>query len=156
MGQMNRRRFLTGLAAIGMAGPAFAQSPGDDIARQLGRLGYSDIRVTRTLLGRFRVVAEKGNRRREIIVNPGSGEILRDLVTDARTGATSSPMLDDDSDSGSNRGRDDDDNDGRSGSGGRNSGSGGGDGGGGGSSGGSGSGGSEGGGGGGDDGGDDD
>jgi len=34
--------------------------------------------MQRTLLGRLRIVASDGTRRREIIINPNTGEVLRD------------------------------------------------------------------------------
>jgi hypothetical protein len=116
---MKRRDFirLTGGAAAAMLGGAsgvLADAVGDDIARQLRRRGYSDISVSRTLLGRVRVTGRRGMLEREIIVNPNSGEILRDLVIDSRTGTTSSSLFDDngsDGRSGSGSGRSDDDSD---------------------------------------------
>ncbi len=97
---MKRRDFirLTGGAAAALLGGAsgvMADAVGDDIARQLRRRGYSDINVTRTLLGRVRVTGRRGMLEREIIVNPNSGEILRDLVIDSRTGTTSSSLFED-------------------------------------------------------------
>lgn len=125
---MNRRRFLAllvlggHLVVVPQAG--FAQSVGDQIARQLRRRGYSDVTVSRTLLGRIRVVGTRGTKRREIVVNPSSGEILRDLVIDNRTGSAASTFDD--------GGGDDDDNGSEGSGGGGNGGNGGGDGGGGG------------------------
>jgi hypothetical protein len=76
---MDRRALLTGgLAMMAMARPAFARDVSDQIVDQLKRLGYSRIEKQRTLLGRTRILAESATRRREIIVNPGTGEILRD------------------------------------------------------------------------------
>ena len=40
--------------------------------------GYDDIEVSRTWLGRTRIFAEKGEIEREIILNPSTGEVLRD------------------------------------------------------------------------------
>lgn len=62
-----------------MALPAFAQDFGDSVVRQLRRQGFRQISTGRTLLGRVRIVALGNGGRREIIVNPRSGEILRDL-----------------------------------------------------------------------------
>lgn len=93
---MRRRSVLIGLvAAMLPLGPVLAQTVGDQVAAQLRQLGYHDIAVERTLLGRVRITGVKGDRQREIIVNPNSGEILRDLATDSRTGAAASDILDD-------------------------------------------------------------
>ena len=42
--------------------------------------GFAEIRVTRTFLGRLRFVARDDNRRREIVINPRTGVILRDYI----------------------------------------------------------------------------
>lgn len=76
---MNRRKFLAGLVSI-IATPALAQDNADGIIRQLQQLGFRKFRVSRTWLGRVRIVAEKTGVQREIIVNPRSGEILRDYT----------------------------------------------------------------------------
>lgn len=52
----------------------------DYIVRELREDGYSDIRLSRTLLGRMRFVATRPDARREIVVNPRTGEILRDYI----------------------------------------------------------------------------
>ncbi len=63
--------------------PLMAQAaPQDEILRKLTREGYARIEVRRTLLGRVRILAEEDGRRREIVVDPSSGEILRDYVSD--------------------------------------------------------------------------
>ena len=71
----------TGLAM--MAGASFA-SPVDTVVSQLHTMGYANISVTRTMLGRARIVAEKDNHAREIVIHPRSGEILRDAVDTGR------------------------------------------------------------------------
>ena len=68
------------------AGAALA-APTDSVVRQLQDLGYSNIKISRTMLGRARIVGETRAHRREIIINPSTGEILRDLV-DNGGGAT--------------------------------------------------------------------
>jgi hypothetical protein len=130
---MRRRQVLALLAGGMVAGvgqPALAQSVGEQIADQLRRMGYREISVQRTLLGRVRVTGVRGGRLREVIVNPSTGEILRDLVTDTRTGRASSGILDDDNDNDSRRsgssGSDDDNDDDDDDDGGSSSGSGGG------------------------------
>jgi hypothetical protein len=54
----------------------------DSIIAQLSAQGFSEIRVSRTFLGRTRVVATSSELRREIIFNPATGEILRDYWRD--------------------------------------------------------------------------
>ncbi len=79
---MKRRVFLSGLAAgIALAAPAFAEEVVDSIVRQLKTLGFKEIAQERTLLGRVRITAARKDGLREIIVNPKTGEILRDLWT---------------------------------------------------------------------------
>ncbi len=77
--------------AVSVADPAsraLAQSPDSamspyaaEIVSQLRVMGYERFTVRRTLLGRIRIVAELPDAdTREIIVNPRTGEILRDYV----------------------------------------------------------------------------
>ncbi|AVW90264.1 hypothetical protein [Celeribacter baekdonensis] len=80
---MNRRRFFIGLsAALTMGGAARAQPAEDMILAQLRQQGFKKITVGRTLLGRTRFVATGNGQRREIILNPVTGEILRDFWQD--------------------------------------------------------------------------
>ena len=69
-------------AAVLTAGGAQAQTVVDSIVRQLERQGYREVAVSRTLLGRAIIVGRRGSRSREIVVNPRTGEILRDLWED--------------------------------------------------------------------------
>lgn len=57
--------------------PAFADVTSAWV-KQLMLDGYDDIEVSRTWLGRIRIVAEKGEIEREIILHRHSGEVLRD------------------------------------------------------------------------------
>jgi hypothetical protein len=75
---MHRRHLIAALVALA-ASPALAAGPVDRVVGDLRRLGFSSITVSRTLLGRSRVVAERDDGTREIILNPITGEILRDL-----------------------------------------------------------------------------
>ena len=104
---MQRRNFCLGLAsslALGLALPAQANSLSERVERRLKRDGWDDIDITRTLLGRTRVTARKGETRREIIMNSRTGEVLRDVLIHDRDGIGS--VFDDDDD-------DDDDNGGK-------------------------------------------
>ncbi|MBP6736746.1 MAG: hypothetical protein KA139_04880 [Rhodobacteraceae bacterium] len=81
---MNRRQFLfIGTAAALVPGAAFAKDFADKIVRRLRKQGYTDISSSRTFLGRVRIVAWRGGESREIILNPYTGEILRDVWTAA-------------------------------------------------------------------------
>lgn len=68
---------LVCVAALGSA--ALAAGPVDRILDDLSRLGYGQVTVERTLLGRTRIVASNKDTEREIILDPRTGEILRDL-----------------------------------------------------------------------------
>ena len=136
---MNRRHFMTTLCIGALtAGIAQAASYEESVVAQLRAQGYGKILVERTLLGRVKISASMNGGRREIILNPRTGEVLRDLWI-AAGGAGSIPALignnsgasgssggsgsgaDDDGDSGgeSGGGQDDEDEDssGNSGSG---------------------------------------
>jgi len=95
------------IACVFTPGLAQADSLEDTIVDQLQKQGYSDVRVGRTLLGRTRIVAEGEGREREIVVNPRTGEILRDvweventadLLDDAATPEIPADITDSDSD----------------------------------------------------------
>ena len=79
---MNRRRLIIGGLAAGFvqaALPAMAATFVEQIVTQLQTQGYSDIAVETTWLGRARISAERADISREIVLNPNTGEILRDL-----------------------------------------------------------------------------
>ncbi len=131
---MKRRAFLSGLAAgIAIGMPAVAEGVVDSIVRQLKKLGFGGITEERTLLGRIRITASRKDGRREIIVNPQTGEILRDLWTPDAGGIGGVTIIDDrrgrsgDDDDDDDDADDDDDDHDNSGKGGGNSGSGDGD-----------------------------
>ena len=99
------------------------------IVRELREDGYSSIRMSRTWLGRMRFVAETSDRRREIVVNPATGVILRDyirwLIDDDDNLSPDGPGVEeDDDDEGGEDDEDDEDDEDNSGSGSSNSGSG--------------------------------
>ncbi|MEO0676131.1 MAG: hypothetical protein AAFZ02_01115 [Pseudomonadota bacterium] len=102
------------LSLICAAAPAAAQDSIEaQVIRQLEAAGYSEIVVSRTLLGRLRFEALSETRRREVIVHPTSGAVLFDDVTPARGGArtVTLPGGDDDGGAGPSSGRDNDDDD---------------------------------------------
>jgi hypothetical protein len=107
---MSRRRFLaTSFAAALAAGPAFAiDDPATrSVVRQLERQGFEITSVSRTLLGRVRVVARRGDIIREIVFDPRNGAILRDYTT-TRSGE---PRIGPSPEGGGAGDDDDDDND---------------------------------------------
>ncbi|MES2914202.1 MAG: hypothetical protein V4753_03685 [Pseudomonadota bacterium] len=126
---MKRREFLYGLAAgVAFGAPAMADGVADSIIRQLKRLGFRTVSQERTLLGRIRIVAKRGDGQREIIVNPKTGEILRDLwMPVADGGGGDITIIDGGHGRSGDDDDDDDDDDDNSGSGGGDSESGGGD-----------------------------
>jgi hypothetical protein len=124
---MKRRAFVAGLmSGIALAGPALAGDVIDSIVRQLRKQGFRSVVQERTLLGRVRIVADRKDGSREIIVNPRTGEILRDLWTPLNGSASDGPVLNepdkrggkggDDADDDDNDDDDDDDDDDDSGS----------------------------------------
>jgi uncharacterized membrane protein YgcG len=111
--RMKRRVFLSGL----MIGPLLstavaAQGFISSIITQLRDQGFEEIRQERTLLGRIRIVATRSDGEREIIINPNTGEILRDLWRPTTGSAKSSRIINEGSGKGSgNDDEDDEDND---------------------------------------------
>ncbi len=87
---LNRRQFTVGLATLpALAGPAFAQDFAADLQASLEQDGFRIESVGRTLLGRVRILAQNASGEREIILNPRTGEILRDLwITRGKTPST--------------------------------------------------------------------
>ena len=83
---MNKRQLgacILALAAAQMfaATPALAATYAEQVVAQLRAQGFEAIRVERTLLGRTRIAADRADGSREIVLNPNTGEILRDLWT---------------------------------------------------------------------------
>ncbi len=106
---MRRRVFLAGLIGGALAATAAqARDRSDDILRELKLNGYRIEDVGRTFLGRVRILATKNGGRREIIVNPATGEILRDLWI-AQGGGDDWDDWDDDGDDREERDDDSDD-----------------------------------------------
>lgn len=60
------------------AAPATAQSVQDQIVSQLRSQGFDQIELSRTFLGRIRVVAVSDTLERELVFNATTGEILLD------------------------------------------------------------------------------
>ena len=102
---MKRRDFLSGLfAAAACSGAAQAKDFASSVIDQLRAQGFGSVAQERTLLGRVRITATRSDGQREIIINPKTGEILRDLWTPAKGGVAAVKIIGEDSD------RTDDDN----------------------------------------------
>ena len=102
---MRKRRICLTCAAAALALRAGAVSPspfGDEVAEKLIRQGFGNIHVETTWLGRERIVAERTDGLREIILNPRSGEILRDTWTGSSGATTTRPIVDDVGEDGGN------------------------------------------------------
>lgn len=106
---MKRRKFLsqilaaTAAASLLAASPAIAASVEDQVISQLREQGFESIRMSRTWLGRVRIKARGRGYEREIIINPRTGEILRDYWDDDDDAGLFSPGRGDD-DNGRNDG----------------------------------------------------
>jgi len=70
---------VSAFALLPLADPAVAQTEiPQHVIGQLRDQGFREIRVSRTFLGRTRIVATNSEFRREIVINPSTGLILRD------------------------------------------------------------------------------
>lgn len=117
---MNRRKFLWclgGATAVSAVGAPAHADPVEAVVNQLRQQGYRDVQVNRTLLGRARITGTRRGGLREIVLDPRTGEILRDLETFAN-GAPRSPVIADraagagaDGSTGTGTAEDDDDGD---------------------------------------------
>ena len=76
--EMMKRLLLSIALMLSVALPAQAETITDRILAQLVLQGYTVLEQNRTWLGRERILAENDQIRREIVFNPGTGEILRD------------------------------------------------------------------------------
>lgn len=80
-----RHLILTALLA---ATAASAKAPADSVLRQLRAQGYVEFAVSRTLLGRLRILATAPHgASREVVLNPATGEVLRDILLADTEGA---------------------------------------------------------------------
>ena len=73
-------RLLAVATAVTVASQADAEVPVDKIVAQLRGQGYEVVEVRRTLLGRIKVEAVSEGRKRELVFDRTTGEILRDYV----------------------------------------------------------------------------
>ena len=109
---MKRRSFLlmTSAAGASVAFPAYADYV-NSVRDRLRQQGYRQISVSSTMLGRTRIVAKSKTGTREIIMNPRTGEILRDLWSSAQ-GSSGPSIVGSDADDPDD-GQDDDSDDDR-------------------------------------------
>ena len=93
---MQRRQFLIVIASAAVAAsPVLAEDVVLSIVRQLRRQGFRTVTTERTLLGRVRILANRKDGEREIILNPRNGEILRDLWTAAAGSKSTAKIISD-------------------------------------------------------------
>ena len=93
------------ILTLAFAAPAQADDIRDRIVSELRSDGFTEIRISRTWLGRIRLVGESADEVREIVVNPVTGVILRDYSKRLRLRDDDEDDQDDDDE------RDDDDDD---------------------------------------------
>ena len=81
------------LICAALAFPAQGAGLADSIVSQLRAQGFTSVDVSTTLLGRVRILAEGAASRREIVLNPRTGEILRDYEESLTDGAQIGHLL---------------------------------------------------------------
>ena len=86
MKTMKRLCVIIAFLTLPMAAMAEPKQVSDPWVKQLKRDGYGDIRIERTFLGRVRIVAERNEVQREIVLNRSTGEVLRDYSKDEEGG----------------------------------------------------------------------
>lgn len=92
---MKRRAFILVFVILSVsAGIAGANPFSDDVKTQLTQQGFSGITSEITWLGRVRIVAQRKDGQREIVLNPRTGEILRDAWTSTDGAASTGPIVD--------------------------------------------------------------
>lgn len=72
------------IGLIGLPHFAAAQSVEDQVVTQLQEQGFAEIEVHKTFLGRLRFTAESELFYRELVINPQTGEVLRDYIRDLK------------------------------------------------------------------------
>lgn len=69
---------ILALVLLSVAAPSFAETIEESVVRQLREQGFTEFEVERTFLGRIKIEAKSPTLEREIVINPNTGEILRD------------------------------------------------------------------------------
>ena len=95
--------YLAAALGLALAGSVQAQDLVGGITDQLRGLGFEQIDVKQTLLGRTRIVARSAEGQREIILNPNTGEILRDFWQAAPGQSATNRLVDSRNSGGSDR-----------------------------------------------------
>lgn len=75
-----KKLLLGAMLWAGLSGAVWAKSVEEILLASLESQGYVIIEQGYTFLGRLRIVAVNGEIRREIVIHPGTGEILRDYA----------------------------------------------------------------------------
>ncbi len=70
--------------ALAVSAPPAAAGPAEDWAALLRSQGYAQIVVRRSLLGRIWIIATGPDGSREVVIDPLTGEVLRDFATTTR------------------------------------------------------------------------
>ena len=65
--------------ALLCATPAVSQTLEESVVQQLQAQGFTSIRMERTFLGRLRFEAYSDTLERELVINPNTGQVLRDV-----------------------------------------------------------------------------
>ncbi len=88
--QIKRRTLLAYAVVAALGGTAaYGQDASEVLIGQLEDQGFRIVLIENTWLGRIRILAEKIGGTREIVLNPNTGEILRDLWTASARGGSS-------------------------------------------------------------------
>ena len=77
---MYRALILSALFVLCLATASDAQETVDRITQRLEQQGFAVVAVERTLLGRVMIRAENERATREVVLDPATGEILRDYT----------------------------------------------------------------------------
>lgn len=85
---MNRRQLIVFCSTLFFAAPSFAAGFEEDVVAYLRQQGYDIVTITTTMLGRSKITATNEDGVREIVLNPRTGEILRDLWIAAAVNAS--------------------------------------------------------------------
>ena len=80
---MIRRRALLAAALVVLSTTLARADEVAGIVRWLRGLGFEDVTTSRSLLGRVQIRASGAIGTRELVINPRTGEILRDVWVDA-------------------------------------------------------------------------
>ena len=99
--------------ALSMVGVASAQDVTQEVVTRLEQQGFEIDEIRRTLLGRVRIIAEREDFTREIVLDPRNGVFLRDYsyAEDGETGIWGFRRDDDDDEDDDEDDEDDDDSD---------------------------------------------